>query len=282
MKNRLVLCFLLVFTLSHNAQGQMSKSFRLSDKLKEISGLECIGDSLLIAHNDGGNEPILYVLDLFGSILKECRVFNAKNTDWEDITKDNFGNLYIADIGNNENKRKKIRVLKLSIIDVLTKDSVSAETHPFSYLEQTEYPALPENRYFDAESILYFKDSLWIFTKCRTFPFDGKSYVYTIKPENLNSGNWKKRQEFIPGTKSWKTDSFTAATSDKEQILCLTYNRLIWLTTGENGLIINKTKHFIKYNQRESVAVSSTGMIYIANEGNWLLGKQRLRWYKNE
>jgi hypothetical protein len=221
-------------------------------------------------------------LDLFGSILKECRVFNAKNTDWEDITKDNFGNLYIADIGNNENKRKKLRVLKLSIIDVLTKDSVSAEIHPFSYPEQTEYPALPENRYFDAESILYFKDSLWIFTKCRTFPFDGKSYVYTIKPENLNSGNWKKRQEFIPGTKNWKTDSFTAATSDKEQILCLTYNRLIWLTTSENGLRINKTKQFIKYNQRESVAVSSTGMIYIANEGNWLLGKQRLRWYKNE
>ncbi len=282
MKKRLFLCFILALLFNHSSQAQFRKSFRLSHKLHEISGLECIGDSLLLAHNDGGNEPIIYVLNLFGSILKECRVFNAKNTDWEDLTKDKLGNLYIADIGNNENKRKKLRVLKLSIIDILTKDSVSAEIYPFSYQEQTEFPALPQNRYFDAESILYFNDNLWIFTKCRTLPFDGKSYVYTIKSENLKSGNWKKTQELIPGTKSWKTDSFTSATIDnKEQILCLTYNRLIWLTTSEIGLKINKTKRFIRYNQRECIAVSSTGIIYIANEGNWLLGKQRLRRYKN-
>ncbi len=282
MKNRLVLSFLLMFVLNQNAQAQHKKSFRLSPKLQEISGLECIGDSLLLAHNDGGNEPIIYVLNLFGAILKECRVYNAKNTDWEDLTKDNSGNLYIADIGNNENKRKKLRVLKLSINEILTKDSVSAEIYPFSYPEQTEFPALPENRYFDAESLVYQNDSLWIFTKCRTTPFDGKCFVYAIDVQNLSRGDWKKTSELIPGTKSWTKDSFTAATSYNELFLCLTYNRLIYYSKHGETLLKTKYKRFNKYKQRESVAVTSTGAIYIANERNWLLGKQRLRRYKNE
>ena len=282
MINRLVLCFLLMFVLNQNAQAQHKKSFRLSPKLQEISGLECIGDSLLFAHNDGGNEPTIYVLNLFGAILKECRVYNAKNTDWEDLTKDNSGNLYIADIGNNENKRKKLRVLKLSIHEILTKDSVSADIYPFSYPEQTEFPALPENRSFDAESILFYHDSLWIFTKCRTSPFDGKSFIYAINVQNLNTGIWKKTQELIPGTKSWKRDSFTSVTTYKDQILCLTYNRLISYSIISSQLKKQKTRRFKSYKQRESVTVTSTGIIFIANERHWLLGKQRLRRYKHE
>jgi len=282
MKQRLILCFLLAFIFNHSALAQYRKSFQLSHKLQEISGLECIGDSLLLAHNDGGNEPTIYVLNLFGAILKECRVFNAKNTDWEDLTKDNLGNLYIADIGNNENKRKKLRVLKLSIHEILTKDSVSAEIYPFSYPEQTEFPALPENRSFDAESILFYHDSLWILTKCRTSPFDGKSFIYAINTQNLNTGNWKKTQEIIPGVKSWKTDSFTSATIYKDQILCLTYNRLISYSITSGRLKARKTRRFKSYKQRECITVTSTGMMFIANEGHWFLGKQRLRRYKYE
>lgn len=280
MISRITITFVLIFTISFTGNTQFRTSFFLDNKLKEISGLECIGDSILLAHNDGGNVPAIYVLNLRGEIIKECLIYNAKNTDWEDITKDTNGNIYIADIGNNENKRKKVRILKISLNEILLKDSTSAEIFPFSYPEQTEYPALPAARYFDAESLVYQNDSLWIFTKCRTTPFDGKCFVYAIPAQNLPLGNWKKTSEIIPGTKSWTKDSFTAATSYNELFLCLTYNRLIYYSKHGETLLKTKSKRFNKYKQRESIAVTSTGTIYIANEGHWLLGQQELRRYK--
>ena len=280
MKFIVLISFLVQFTVYLPAQLQFQKSYPLNQKLKEISGLECVGDSILLAHNDGGNDPILFVLDMKGSILKECRIYNAKNTDWEDITIDNSRNIYVGDIGNNENKRKKVRILKISLDSVLTVDSVSAEIFPFTYPEQTSYPAPANSRYFDAESLVFMDDSLWIFTKCRAIPFDGKSLVYTIPIKDLENGRWRLVQYIIPGTKSWTKDSFTAATSYKDYFLCITYNRLIWYLKNNNEFKVSKKRRFNRYNQRESIAVTSTGIVYVGNENHWLFGKQRLTKYK--
>jgi hypothetical protein len=124
--------FLVLFHLFCNFESDAQKkirSFKLDDELKEISGLESINDSLFIGHNDGGNDPLLYVMNQEGKILKSCKIYNAKNTDWEDLTKDDKGNLYIADIGNNANKRKKVRILKVELDSVLLLDSVNASVY---------------------------------------------------------------------------------------------------------------------------------------------------------
>ena len=280
MKTFVFLSFLFLIHL--NGFSQKRKTFKLSNELNEISGLESVNDSLLIAHNDGGNEPSLFVLNQKGKILKKCTITNSKNTDWEDLTKDDKGNLYIADIGNNANKRRKVRILKVAIDSILNLDSVSATIYPFSYPDQKEFPPPNSNLYYDAESISFFNDSLWIFTKCRSLPFDGKSKIYAIHPKDLKEGNWDMKGEIIPGIKDWKYDSFTASTVYMNTFFLITYNKMIVVKRKSNSFEILKKKRFLKFNQRESIAITPSGKIFIASEGHWLLGKQHLICYKNE
>ena len=120
MKNGFVFLFSF-FTFFVYSQ----KSILLSDELKEISGIQFINDSLLVAHNDGGNGPMLYFLNPnTGSILKRVVVKDVKNTDWEDITLDGKY-LYIGNFGNNENKRKNLSIIRVSWKEALVNDSIS-------------------------------------------------------------------------------------------------------------------------------------------------------------
>ena len=92
--------------------AQVEESYPLSDKLNEISGLEMLNDSTLIAFNDGGNKSEIYLLNLEGEILRMIDVLDTKNRDWEDITRDDEF-IYIGDIGNNRNEREKLSIVKI-------------------------------------------------------------------------------------------------------------------------------------------------------------------------
>ncbi|NBR13680.1 MAG: hypothetical protein EBU01_03760, partial [Crocinitomicaceae bacterium] len=133
---------------------QAQKAIALPEYLAEISGIQYINDSTLIAHNDGGNEPALYILNFKGELKKKVIIKNVKNTDWEDITY-NGDYIFIGDIGNNLNKRNKLKIHRVAIEDVLTKDSIVAQTMSFSYAEQTSYPPAKKELNFDAECLLY-------------------------------------------------------------------------------------------------------------------------------
>lgn len=130
-----------------------------------------------------------------GKVIHLVEVTGAKNNDWEDITSDGKGHIYIADIGNNNNSRKKLHIYKIPTWNLLKKKEVEAEEIEFTYAEQTEYPADEKDMHFDGEALAYYKDSLYIFTKCRTKPFDGKSFVYAVST-NPGNMNWPKKQKF--------------------------------------------------------------------------------------
>jgi hypothetical protein len=51
-------------------------------------------------HNDSGNPPLLFVVRSDGRIVRRFRLA-VPNLDWEDITIDDQGHLYLGDIGNN-------------------------------------------------------------------------------------------------------------------------------------------------------------------------------------
>jgi len=146
------------------AKAQVLEYYPIDDKLQEISGLELLNDSTLIAFNDGGNKSEIYLLNLKGEILRTVDVEDTKNRDWEDIAIDKEY-VYIGDIGNNENKRDNLSIVKLKISDILTRDEVEAETISFRYQEQTAFPPKMEEMYYDAEGMTICGDSIWIFTK---------------------------------------------------------------------------------------------------------------------
>jgi hypothetical protein len=71
---------------------------------------------VLWTHNDSGNDPIVYAINLAGDSLAAFRVAGANLRDWEDIaTAPCPGDrkewcLYIGDIGDNSERRRDVTV----------------------------------------------------------------------------------------------------------------------------------------------------------------------------
>jgi hypothetical protein len=114
MRNNLSLVglFILITTFSFGQKNK--KGIKLPSIIDESSGLAFYNDTLLITHNDSGDKPLLYFFTLRGKLVHTLFIENALNEDWEDITSDNQGNIYIGDIGNNNNKRKDLKIYKIS------------------------------------------------------------------------------------------------------------------------------------------------------------------------
>ena len=64
-------------------------------------------------HNDHGSSPRLFALSRNGISLGKFHITGATISDWEDISTDDAGNLYLADIGDNDENRDQIQVYKV-------------------------------------------------------------------------------------------------------------------------------------------------------------------------
>lgn len=75
----------------------------------EASGLVAGDDGVFFVHNDGKRD--VFVIDATGKDLGAFKLDGAKNRDWEDITRVPDGDrhlIVIADVGDNEHKRKDV------------------------------------------------------------------------------------------------------------------------------------------------------------------------------
>ena len=104
--NKLLLLCVLFFSMSCSRQLPQ-KAFKLSATLNEVSGLYLETPNHFWWLNDGGNKAALYQTDGAGNITKTIALPRFQNRDWEDLSKDDKGNIYIGDFGNNTNQRKK-------------------------------------------------------------------------------------------------------------------------------------------------------------------------------
>jgi len=90
--------------------GQLQFLGDINNSLREVSAAESILQSNLIwTIQDSGNDSELLGLNDKGEIIKTITIDNVSNIDWEDLTSDQDGNLYIGDFGNNNKKRKICR-----------------------------------------------------------------------------------------------------------------------------------------------------------------------------
>jgi hypothetical protein len=138
----------------------------LNEELNETSGLIWLEDRL-ISHNDSGDDHFLYEVDtLTGEISRQVVVVNAASSDWEDICADeNY--IYIGDFGNNAGTRTDLRIYRVSIESYLSalNDTVYCDTILFNYSDQLSFEPATYTTNFDAEALIAYNDSLYIFTK---------------------------------------------------------------------------------------------------------------------
>jgi hypothetical protein len=171
--------FGFLFFLSCQNYGQLTLIADLPSVLEEVSGTEVVPKSALIwTVNDGGNKPILFGLNNKGEIIKEITI-RAKNNDWEDLTSDENGTIYIGDFGNNSNRRKNLSII---IVEQNELDEKKAEVDEieFKYPNQDQFPPKKKELYFDTEAFFYFKSSLYILTKSRVKGNYGRTTLYKI------------------------------------------------------------------------------------------------------
>lgn len=135
-----------------------------------------IGD--LWTHSDGGNSSRLYQITYQGDLLQTLDLAPLTNIDWEDLTHDDERRLYLGDFGNNQNKRRNLRIYRLSGPAFRHVDTIR-----FAYADQRAFPPKKSQRNFDCEAFYYSQDSLYLFTKNRS-PEDlwVKQYVLPAQP----------------------------------------------------------------------------------------------------
>lgn len=166
-----ILALIILFNLSGYVFSQTFNYNRityLSDTISEVSGLLYLNGKV-IAHNDSGGENVLYEVNAnTGVIERKVTINNATNVDWEDICADNEF-IYIADIGNNTaGNRQDLTIYRIRLSDFqnVANTSVDAEAIPFKYQDQIDFSPQPSDATdFDAEAIIAYNDSLYIFTK---------------------------------------------------------------------------------------------------------------------
>ncbi|WP_156180315.1 hypothetical protein [Rufibacter radiotolerans] len=145
----------------------------------ESSGLETSADGNYWTHPDAGNEAVLYKVNPSGELLETMVVQGAKNHDWEDIARGEDGFLYLGDMGNNENDRQNLQIVK---VDEKAKKVVG--TIAFKYADQMEFPPRKKQMNFDVEAFLMHGNNFYLFTKNR-----GKGdWVKLYKVANQTSG----------------------------------------------------------------------------------------------
>ena len=260
---------LLTLFLSSFVSAQTD--YPLPSQLSEISGLEKWNDSTLIAINDGGNEPILFLLNLNGQITRKINVSNASNIDWEALAiDDNY--VYIGDIGNNMNERKDLCIYRMNRGEIAHSSTVIAEKMNISYKEQRTFPPLNKERHFDAEAMTFFEGQLWIFTKNSTKPFDGLSFMYMVQFEANQTKTLSKVTELKLNRTSYLKDAVTGACTVNQTIVLSTYNRLIKLEFPKQGMTKSNLYFYPHIEQVEACVSIGPGTFFISNEKNKFLG----------
>lgn len=128
--------------------------------------MEKLGHHQLVALNDSGNKPYLYVFsENDRKKVRTIKVNGVKNNDWEELASDDKS-IYVGDFGNNGGTRQNLMVYKISKDDLLQKEEVDAEIISFRYDGQTKFN--DSNRHnFDCEAMICKGDSLFLFSKNR-------------------------------------------------------------------------------------------------------------------
>lgn len=84
-----------------------------NEELVEASGLAASrrDPDILWSINDGGSKPRIFAFDLTGAHRGRIKLEDARNRDWEDTASfmlDGEPFLLVADVGDNDNRRKKV------------------------------------------------------------------------------------------------------------------------------------------------------------------------------
>ncbi len=274
--NKSVLVILLSLVCSCSNYGQLTFVTKLPKKLNENSGMVYTAASNLWFIEDSGNADNIYQVDLKGNLLKKLEIKGGKNKDWEDLTQDENGNVYIGDFGNNRNDRQDLVIYKIPNPDLEKGQEIKAEKIKFSYPEQQKFPPKKNGLLYDAEAFFHANDSLYIITRNRSHPFSGKALVYKLPAKK---GTYKATLvdtlTLCDDRKKCQVTSATIA-PDKKTVILLGYGNL-WIFRDFKGSDFTKGKmqtiDLETSSQLESIIFKTKDTLLLSDEQTKIYGR---------
>ncbi len=261
----------LTFLFISNAYSQtivVEQLCELPSEILETSGLENGPNDWFWTHNDSGNPTELYCIDTLGVIQRVVSVVGDSNTDWEDLTKDNQGNLYIGNFGNNNLNRTDLGIVKIPSIDTCTTSAMVSDTIRFTYSDQVEFPPSGNYGNFDMEAFFWFEDSLHLFSKDRSTTSTGYSKHYRL-PAVGGSYVAELIDSIYTGSSNFLTAITAADISENGDTVVLLNADHIWLITDFSGTDFstgNVSELALgSFTQKEAI-VFRNGFLYVTDE----------------
>lgn len=248
----------------------------LPRELREISGMARTQKGNIWAVNDSGNKPYLYQIDSKGNVIRAVYIANAPNVDWEELTADPKGNIYIGDCGNNRNDRKDLAIYIVSEEQLLKKDTVTSEKIAFSYSDQTAFPATKDKMNYDIEAIIFQYNSLFLFSKNRTDPFTKYTTVYEL-PAAPGTYIANKVDSIFLGDGPKELYQITAAdiSEDGNRLVLMSYEKMYIMHDFPYRDFNGGRMQMLEFNnlsQKESVVFANDSTLYISDEKSVLGG----------
>ncbi len=268
MKQTLYLVLLLC-CWSCAQYGQLQPLTPLPKGLDEVSGMITFSGRSVWVIEDSSNPDKIREVDTLGQVVTSFEVSNAKNRDWEALTTDFEGHVYIGDFGNNSNKREKLRIYKLPDPRKEKGDKIPAKTIAFSYPDQEAFPPPASQMRFDAEAFFHHQGFLYIITKNRSEPFDGTADIYQV-PDQPGSYQAKKLGSIMLCKDRMHCQVTDAALSpDGKKLVLLGYGNLWILNPFSPEGMAGQTLTPISLGantQLEAICFANDQLLYLADE----------------
>ncbi|HBK82665.1 MAG TPA: hypothetical protein DDZ41_03575 [Flavobacterium sp.] len=273
MRKTIKALFIVIIILFYSCENKdettaLKQIAELPKGLKEISGI-AYANNLLYAIEDSGNPNEVIVMDTLGRITKNIMVSNVDNIDWEDLTFDNKGNLYIGDFGNNDNVRKDLAIHKINQSNLQNNEVKTEYKITFEYPEQTNFPPKRKDLMFDAEAFFEYNGNFYLFTKNRSRGFDGTSYIYKVP--NTSGHHQAKLIKKIKTCSDYHNCAITsAAISPNGSKFVLLSHSKVWLFENYSKNDITSVEmielHLNHYSQKEAICFKNNEELLIADE----------------
>ncbi|NNF85668.1 MAG: hypothetical protein HKM26_03900 [Winogradskyella sp.] len=247
--SRLIILF--VFAMSCKT-GKLEVVADLPLRLEEASAIEAVkGSNLLWTIEDSGNKNNIYGMDLKGNLIKNIDISNSSNIDWEDLTSDDEGNLYIGDFGNNSKNRDDFTIYKVSN---LSDDETTAERINFT---------LPKDvKSEDFEAFFIYNDFFYVFSK------ENKSSILLKVPNRVGKHTATLIEDFNLDGKHHKITSADISDNGKTVVL-LNHDKLWKLSNFKGDNFLDGKIEELKFehdSQKEGICFRTNGSVYITDE----------------
>jgi hypothetical protein len=147
-------------------------------------------------HNDSGNPSALFAVRRDGSLVRSYKI-EAPNVDWEDISIDDSGHLYLGDIGNNDNRLPLRMIYRLDEPDPTA--PAPGVDKPLRPTAASFYGFPDKKARFDAEGLFIDRGKAFVVSK----RFDGReAEVFAVRldpPAPLIRPTLPERVAKLPG-----------------------------------------------------------------------------------